>query len=117
MESLATYALSVPDRIKEDRRASCFFTGEQNVNLSLRFEGLGSFKQSHHILHVQLVDVAGGIRVHVAGRTEHVAAIRKVHNQIRTAPGPDAVCTMVMNHFIASTSEVLSKAEALHPFK
>jgi hypothetical protein len=63
------------------------------------------------------VDVAGGIRVHVAGRTEHVAAVGKIDDQIRTAPCLDAVCAVIVNHFVAGTIEVLAKPEALHPFE
>src|SRR5579863_759608 len=114
MEALAP---RVSDCVQEYRRKSCFSTREQNVNLPLRFKALGSLKQSGHILHIQFVDVAGCIRVHVAGRTEHVAAVGKVHDQIRTAPGPDAVCAVIVNHFVAGTSEVLAKCEALHSFE
>ena len=105
------------DGVQEYRRKRCFSSGEQNVNLSLRFEGSCPFKQSRHILHIQFVDVAGGVGVHVAGRTEHVAAVGEVNDQICTASCPDAVCAVIVNHFVAGTIEVLAKPKALHPFE
>src|SRR5580692_9678071 len=111
MEALA---LRMPDCVQEYRRERCFSAREQNVYLSLRFEGHCSFKQSRHILHIQFVDVAGGVGVHIAGRTEHVAAVGEVDDQIRTAPCLDAVCAMIVNGFVASTIEILAKPQALH---
>jgi hypothetical protein len=63
------------------------------------------------------MDVAGGIGVHVAGRTEHVAAVGKVDDQVGTASRPDTVCAVIVDHFVADTIEVLAKGEALHPFE
>src|SRR5580693_5893952 len=114
MEALA---LRMPDCVQEYRRERCFSAREQNVYLSLRFEGRCSFKQSRHILHIQFVDVTGGVGVHVARRTEHVAAVGEVDDQIRTAPCLDAVCTMIVNRFVAGTIEVLAKPEVLHSFE
>jgi hypothetical protein len=63
------------------------------------------------------VDVASGVGVHVAGRTEHVAAVGKVHDQISTASRPDAVCAVIVNPLVAGTIKVLAKSEALHSFE
>src|SRR5580693_6739909 len=114
MEALA---LRMPDCVHEYRRERCFSAREQNVYLSLRFEGRCSFKQSRHVLHIQFVDVAGGVGVHVARRTEHVAAVGEIDDQIGAAPCLDAACTMIVDHFVAGTIEVLAKPQALHPFE
>src|SRR5208337_5043238 len=114
MEALA---LRMPDGVQEYRRECCFSSGEQNVNLALRFEGRCSFEQSRHVLHIQFVDVAGGVGIHVARRTEHVAAVGEVDNQIGAAACLDAVCAMIVNLFIAGTIEVLAESQTLHPFE
>jgi len=44
-----------------------FSTREQNVDFSLRFEGHGLFKERPHILHIQLVNEASSVRIHIAG--------------------------------------------------
>ena len=63
------------------------------------------------------MDVAGGVGVHVARRTKHVAAVGEVDNQIGAAPRLDAVCAMIVNLFIAGTIEVLAEPQTLHPFE
>src|SRR3984957_7592569 len=114
MEALA---LRMANRVQEYWRERCFSAREQNVYLSVRFEGRCSFKQSRHILYIQFVDVTGGVGVHVARRTEHVAAVGEVNDQIRTAPCLDAACAMIVNRFVAYTIEVLAEPEVLHSFE
>src|SRR5580658_4038541 len=114
MEALA---LRVSDCVQEYRRERCLSSREQNVNLALRFEGRCPFKQSRYILHIQFVDVAGSVGVHVARRTEHVAAVGEVDNQVGATPGLDSVCAMIVDHFVAGTIEVLAKPEVLDAFE
>lgn len=109
--------LCMPDGVQEYWRERCFSSREQNVNLALGFEGRCPVKKSCHILHIQFVDVGGGVGVHIARRTEHIAAVGEVDDQIGAAPCPDAICAMIVNHFVAGTIEVLAKPQALHPFE
>ncbi len=117
MKPMEAHTLSVLDCVQEDWGKRCFAAGEQDINLSLRFERHCSFKHSGHILHIQFMDIAGGVGVHVARRTEHVTAVGKVDDQVSTASRPDTVCAVIVNHFVADTIEVLAKRETLHPFE
>ena len=61
------------------------------------------------------MDVAGAVGVHVAGRTEHVAAVGEVNDQICAATCPDAVHAVIVNRFVAGAIKVLAKPKAFDP--
>jgi hypothetical protein len=61
------------------------------------------------------VNEASGICIHVAGRTHHVAAVRQIDDQMRTSSRFDAVCTVIVDFFIADASEIPTESKALHP--
>src|ERR1700724_2541718 len=67
------------------------------------------------MLHVQLVNEASSVCIHIAERSHHVVAVRQIDNQIRTASRLDAVCPMIVYFFIAEASEIPTKSKALHP--
>ena len=98
------------DCVQEYRRKRRFSTREQNVDLSLRFEGLPFRTEIPHILHIQFVDVTGGVRIHIARRTDHVAAVGEIDDQICAAPCLDAVCAVIVDHFVAGTLKSLPNA-------
>src|SRR5262249_35854959 len=57
----------------------------------------------------------GAVGVHVAGRTEHIAAVGEVNDQICSAARSDAIHAVVVDRFVAGAIEVLAEPKALHP--
>src|SRR5215469_1144801 len=66
MNSVKTHAVRMGDCVKKDWRESCFPSRKQNINFALRLERQSSFENGPDGPHVELVNEAGGIRVHIA---------------------------------------------------
>jgi len=104
----------VADCIEEKWRERCFSAREQYVDFSLRLERGRLCKDGPYIVHIQLMNELGCVRIHVAGRTNHIAAVREVDNQVRTSSLPDTVWAVIVNRLVVGTVEILSKGKALH---
>src|SRR5215472_5724412 len=66
MNSVETHAVRMGDRVKKDWRENCLASRKQNIDFALRLERHSSFENGPDISHVELVNEAGCIRVHIA---------------------------------------------------
>src|SRR5208282_485113 len=112
---MESHAFCMADRLQENRGERCLSTGEQNVDFSLRFEGYRPCEKVLHVLHMQFVNEASSVCIHIAGRTHHVAPVRQIDDQIRPSSRLDAVRAVIVYSFVADASEIPTESEAFHP--
>src|SRR5690349_9131051 len=111
--AVETDLLCVSDGVEIVRRERRLAAGEENDDLSSRFERDGAIENRFRVFKRRLVNVTNLVRVHEARIAHHVAAIRQVDSQNRAASKLDIRSAVMMNVFIFSSAKVATEEQRL----
>src|SRR6185503_2420312 len=111
--AIETDLLRVSDSIEVVRRERWLTAGEENDDLSSRFERDCTIENRLRIFKRRLVNVTNLVRVHEARVAHHVAAIRQVDSQNCAASKLNIRSAVTMYVFVFGSAEVATKEERL----
>src|SRR6185369_12657538 len=98
--AIETDLLCVGDGVEIIRRERRLTAGEENDDLSSRFERDGAIENRFRVFKRWLVNVANLVRVHEARIAHHVAAVGQVDSQNRATSKLDVRSSMAVDVFI-----------------
>jgi hypothetical protein len=114
METVETHAFRVSESRKENGRKRGLPAGEEHVDFALGSKRNRVVEERLYLCEAQFMDVARSVCIHKAGRAHHVAAIREINDQVRSASRPDAVWSVIVHLAVADTCKVPTECKAFH---
>src|SRR5215471_1396795 len=117
VKPMETDAFRVANGVQENRRNGWFPSRKENVDFPLRLKRACVAENHFYVFHAQFVDVAGGVGVHEAWRTHHVASVGQIDDEKAPSAGANTVWTVTVHVAVVGALEVSSEGKALHPSK